>query len=177
MRMISVFLAALAATLSAPAVAELPVGSKAPPFVASTAQAGKAGRFSLAAALKRGPVVVYFYPRAFTPGCTLEARAFAEAKADFAAAGASVIGMSADDLATLKRFSVEECRGKFPVGVATPAIISAYDVALGSTGMTNRTSYVIAQDGRIVFAYTDGDYREHVSRTLAAVRALNKAQR
>jgi thioredoxin-dependent peroxiredoxin len=177
MRTITILFAALAALLSGPALAELPVGSKAPPFVAATAQAGKAGRFSLAAALKRGPVVVYFYPKAFTPGCTLEARAFAEAQADFAAAGASVVGMSADDLGTLKRFSVEECRGKFPVGVATPAIITAYDVALGNSGMTNRTSYVIGQDGRIAFAYTDRDYREHVTKSLAAVRALSKPKR
>jgi peroxiredoxin Q/BCP len=116
--------------------------------------------------------VLYFFPRAFTQGCTLEANAFAQAMDDFEAAGASVLGMSADDMATLQRFSREECRDEFPVGRATAAIISGYDVALGQSGMTSRTSYVIAQDGRVAMVHSDMDYREHVSRTLAAVRAL-----
>jgi peroxiredoxin Q/BCP len=167
-------IATLAALLAAvPLRAELPVGSKAPVFSAATAKAGKAGRFSLAAALRKGPVVLYFYPKAFTQGCTLEARAFAEASDQFTAASATVIGMSADDLETLKRFSVEECSSKFAVGVATPAVIKAYDVAMGSSGMTSRTSYVIAPDGRIVLVHSDRDWREHVSKTLAAVRALS----
>ncbi len=165
--------AALAALAGSPLRADLPVGSKAPVFSAATAKAGKAGRFNLAQALRRGPVVLYFYPKAFTKGCTLEARAFAEATDDFAAVGASVVGMSADDLETLKRFSLEECRSKFAVGVASPAVIRAYDVTLGTTGMTNRTSYVIARNGRIAFVHSDSDYREHVARTLAAVRALS----
>lgn len=180
MRIVPILLAALATVLTVPARAELPAGSKAPAFATAIATAGEAGRFSLAAALKRGPVVLYFFPKAFTKGCTLETRAFAEAHDQFAAAGATVIGMSADDLATLKRFSVEECRNKFPVGVATPAIISAYDVALagmGITGVTNRTSYVIGRNGRIVFVHSDLDYREHVAKTLAAVRALKKHKR
>lgn len=174
MRLPLALIAAFAALLAAvPLRAELPVGSKAPVFSASTAKAGKAGRFNLASALRQGPVVLYFYPKAFTQGCTLEARAFAEAADDFAKARATVIGMSADDLETLKRFSVEECGSKFAVGVATPAIIKAYDVAMGSSGMTSRTSYVIAQDGRIVLVHSDRDWREHVSKTLAAVRALS----
>lgn len=177
MRTIPILLAAIVALCSAPTRADLPVGAKAPPFVAVSAKAGKAGRFSLAAALKRGPVVLYFYPKAFTSGCSLEARAFAEAQGDFAAAGASVIGMSADDIATLKRFSVAECQGKFPVGVATMAIIAAYQVALGDTSVTSRTSYVIGKDGRIVLVHSDRDYREHVSKTLAAVRALERQKR
>lgn len=165
--------AALAALAGSPLRADLPVGSKAPVFSAATAKGGKAGRFSLAQALRRGPVVLYFYPKAFTKGCTLEARDFAEATDDFAAEGATVVGMSADDLETLKRFSLEECRSKFAVGVASPAVIRAYDVALGTTGMTSRTSYVIARNGRIAFVHSDSDYREHVARTLAAVRALS----
>lgn len=170
--------AALAALLTGPAHAELPKGSKAPMFATSVAEAGKAGKFNLQQALKRGPVVLYFYPKAFTKGCTLETRAFAEAHDQFAAAGATVVGMSADDISTLKRFSVEECRNKFAVGVATPAIIKAYDVGIGlagiSSGYSNRSSYVIGRDGKVVFVHSDLDYRDHVSKTLAAVKALKK---
>lgn len=167
--------AALASlTLAAPAQAELPVGTKAPTFSTRAAMAGEELGFSLAVALRRGPVVLYFYPKAFTSGCTLEANAFAEAMPQFKAAGASVIGMSNDDIETLQRFSKEECRDAFPVGVASERLISSYDVALGSSGLASRTSYVIAPDGRIAFVHSDSDYREHVSKTLAAVRALSK---
>src|SRR5690554_5534700 len=95
---------ALAALLHGPLQAELPKGSKAPLFSTSVAEAGKAGKFSLREALARGPVVLYFYPKAFTKGCTLETRAFADAHDQFAAAGATVVGMSADNIDTLKRF-------------------------------------------------------------------------
>lgn len=177
MRKLIVFVAAMTATVGSPAHAELPVGSRAPMFATASADAGKPARFSLARALKRGPVVIYFYPKAFTPGCTLEAHAFAEAHDDFAAAGATVIGLSADDLPTLQRFSVEECRSKFPVGIATPAIIAAFDVAMGKSGLTSRTSYVIARNGKVAYVHSDSDYRQHVGRTLAAVRALAKRKR
>ena len=107
-------------------------------------------------------------------------RAFAEAHDKFAAAGATVVGMSADDIDTLKRFSTEECRSKFAVGVATPDIIKAYDVALqrqgAPAGMANRVSYVIGQDGHVRFVYSNLDYRDHVARTLAAVQALKSAR-
>jgi peroxiredoxin len=178
-------LAALLA-LAAPTAAQanLPVGAKAPAFSTQGALAGKTYAFNLKAALRKGPVVLYFYPKAFTKGCTLEAHAFAEATDDFAKAGATVIGMSADDLPTLQRFSTEECRDKFAVAVATPAITKAYDVAMNvdklpaqyrsaiSPGTTDRTSYVIAPDGRIAFVHSDLNYAEHVSLTLAAVKAL-----
>lgn len=159
---------------SPPAAAELANGGKAPAFATRAALAGDEFGFTLSAALAKGPVVLYFYPKAFTRGCTLEANAFASSMPQFKAAGASVIGMSNDDIATLKRFSREECRDAFPVGVATPAIIAAYDVAMGNSGLANRTSYVIARDGRIVMVHSDGDYRGHVEKTLAAVRALKK---
>lgn len=156
--------------------AELAVGAQAPNFSTRAALAGKDLAFNLQAALRKGPVVLYFYPKAFTQGCTLEARAFSEAHDQFAAAGATVIGLSADDVATLKRFSTEECRGKFAVGVATPGIIGAYDVALKRQGMpegmANRVSYVIGQDGRVRFVHSDLDYRDHVRLALEAVRAL-----
>ena len=162
---------ALAAT---PAHAELPKGAKAPVFTAQGALAGKGMAFNLRSALAKGPVVLYFYPKAFTQGCTLDA--FAEAMDEFEAAGATVIGMSNDDVETLKRFSTEHCRDRFPVAAASSKLIRAYDVALErdgkKTGLTKRTSYVIAQDGRIVFVHSDMDYRDHVRLTLAAVKRL-----
>jgi peroxiredoxin Q/BCP len=163
--------------------AELAQGARAPYFATQGAKAGKSFQFDLRQALRRGPVVLYFYPKAFTQGCTLEAHAFAEASDQFTAAGATVVGMSNDDLPTLQRFSTEACRDKFAVAVATPEIIRQYDVALklppqyaaraaSAGGASNRTSYVIAQDGRIQFVHSDMDYRDHVRLTLDAVKAL-----
>ena len=166
--------ACLAAGLSFPAHAELKEGAAAPTFSTQAAMAGKEFGFQLTDALKKGPVVLYFYPKAFTSGCTLEANAFAAAMPDFKAAGASVIGMSNDDIETLKRFSREECRDAFPVGVASAKTIADYDVAMGSSGLASRTSYVIATDGTISTVYSNSDYREHVARTLATVKNLSK---
>lgn len=161
--------------------ASLPTGAKAPEFTTRAAKAGKEIGFDLRKALKRGPVVLYFYPKAFTKGCTLEAHAFAEATPEFEKLGATVIGMSADDLPTLRKFSTEECRDKFAVGVATPKIIKDYDVALVRKGMpegmTDRVSYVIDRSGKIAFIHSDLDYRDHVKMTLAAVKALAKGKR
>src|SRR5690348_3548896 len=107
----------LAATVLAamPALAALPDGTKAPTFTTEASLAGKAFKFSLADALKNGPVVLYFYPAAFTPGCTAEAHNFADAMDDFQKLGATVIGVSHDSIATLDKFSLTECRSKFPV--------------------------------------------------------------
>jgi peroxiredoxin len=169
---------AAAAVLTSPAAAALKPGAKAPDFVTSGAIAGKPFRLHLAQELRKGPVVLYFYPKAFPKGCTLEARAFSEASPEFRKAGARVIGLSADDLPTLKRFSVEECRNAFPVATATATTIKAYDVSMPVVGklqtMSNRTSYVIAPNGRIAFVHSDLDWSGHVKKTLAAVRALNK---
>ena len=170
------FAAALTLGLSVPASADLPEGAKAPLFSTQAALAGKEYGFNLRSALAKGPVVLYFYPKAFTKGCTLEANAFAKAMPEFKALGASVVGMSNDDIDTLKRFSVEECRDAFAVGVASRKIIDAYDVALvrdgKDTGVTSRTSYVISQSGEIVMVHSDMDYRDHVRMTLQAVRNL-----
>lgn len=173
--------AALALCLPIAAHAELPQGAKAPAFSAQGALAGKAFGFSLAQALKKGPVVLYFYPKAFTQGCTLEAHAFAEANDDFRKAGATVIGMSNDDIEALKKFSVEDCRNKFAVASASPAVIKAYDVDLKkpdgtSTGLTKRTSYVISKAGKIVLVHADMNYRDHVKMTLEAVQKLQRAR-
>lgn len=176
-KLIPVLAAAFALTLPTGASAELPQGAKAPTFVARGALAGKVFSVNLAQALKKGPVVLYFYPKAFTSGCTMEAHAFAEATADFAKAGATVIGMSNDDLPTLQKFSTEACRDAFAVASATPAVVKAYDVDLigrdgKSTGLTKRTSYVIGQDGRIKLVHSDMDYKDHVKLTLEAVKGL-----
>lgn len=169
-------IAAAALLVPGAAFAQLPVGAAAPAFATQGAIAGKAKAFNLAAALRKGPVVLYFFPKAFTQGCTLETRAFADMHDRFAKAGVTVIGMSADDIATLKRFSVEECRSKFAVAVASPAIIKAYDVSLKRegmpAGMTDRTSYVIDQSGRIAFVHSDLDYRDHVKLTLSVVEGM-----
>ncbi len=173
---LATFAAFAAACVSIPASAELKVGAKAPDFTADGALGGKDFSFSLKKALKNGPVVLYFYPKAFTKGCTIEAHAFAEATADFNAAGATVIGMSNDDVPTLKRFSTEECRDKFAVAAAKPEVVKAYDVALKVVGvplgLTKRTSYVISRNGKIVLVHSDMSPADHVRLTLEAVKGL-----
>ena len=165
----------LAAVAASPTAAALPEGTKAPDFTTTGAVGGKAFKLHLADQLKKGPVVLYFFPKAFTQGCTLEAHAFSDASKDFKKAGARVIGMSADDLPTLQKFSVEACRSAFPVATATPDVIKAYDVSLKQKpGLTDRTSYVIGKDGRIAFVHSDLNWSEHVSKTLAAVQSLKR---
>jgi peroxiredoxin len=126
----------------------------------------------LADALKKGPVVLYFYPAAFTSGCTEEAHEFADAVPQFQALGATVIGVSQDGIEKLKKFSVSECRSKFPVASdGTGKISKDYDaVLIGFLGYSNRTSYVILPDGHIDYAYTAMNPSEHVGNTLAAVK-------
>lgn len=164
---------AVAMLAASPATAALKPGAKAPNFTTTGAVGGKAFRLELARQLRKGPVVLYFFPKAFTSGCTAEAHAFSESIDQFKKAGAQVIGMSADDLPTLKRFSVEECRNAFPVATASPAVQHAYDVAWAEhPGLTTRTSYVIGRNGRIAMVHDDPDFSRHVAMTLAAVRAL-----
>jgi thioredoxin-dependent peroxiredoxin len=154
-----------------PALAALAPGAIAPDFATQGALAGKPFYFSLRQALKKGPVVLYFYPKAFTAGCTIEAHEFAEATPEFSKLGATVIGMSGDDIDSLKRFSTEACRDKFAVAIASPAVIKGYDVSLPiMSGRSNRTSYVIAPNGKIVFAYSAMSPEGHVSGTLNAVK-------
>ena len=104
----------------------LEIGATAPDFTTTGALAGKEFRFSLADKLKDGPVVLYFFPKVFTEGCTIEANMFADATAEFNAAGATVIGMSGDDIDGLKKFSTSECRDKFAVARADDKIIADY---------------------------------------------------
>ena len=156
-----------------PAGAMLAVGAKAPNFSATASLGGQRFPFSLAQALKQGPVVLYFYPAAFTPGCTVEAHLFAEATDTFKALGATVIGMSHDSIETLDKFSLSECRSKFAVA-ADPdqAIMTAYDaILLKRPSLADRTSYVISPDGVILSAYNDLNPEHHVEIALAAVKA------
>jgi peroxiredoxin len=162
-----------AASLAVPATAALKVGDKAPDFNSMGAVGGKEFKMHLADMLKKGPVVLYFFPKAFTSGCTAEAHAFSTSIGDFKKAGAQVIGMSGDDLKTLHDFSTKECRSAFPVATATPEIQKEYDVAWAAhPGITTRTSYVIDKSGKIVMVHDDLDFSQHVSKTLAAVQAL-----
>lgn len=172
MRNILLAIAAISLT-AVPATAALKVGDKAPDFSTTGAVGGKEFKLHLAEQLKHGPVVLYFFPKAFTSGCTAEAHAFSESIGDFKKAGAQVIGMSADNLATLHDFSTKECRSAFPVATATADIQKEYDVAWAAhPGVTTRTSYVISPGGKIVMVHDDLDYSQHVAKTLAAVRAL-----
>jgi peroxiredoxin Q/BCP len=170
--------ASAAALLAAvPANAALEQGASVPSLVAQGALNGRTINFNLQQELREGPVVLYFFPKANTPGCNLEAKAFAERISDFRRAGAQVIGMSGDTLEDLAEFSKKECAGAFPVARATPQTIEAFDVAFAMNGQRNanlsdRTSYVIGRDGRIVMVHSDLNWADHVAKTLAAVRAL-----
>jgi peroxiredoxin Q/BCP len=163
----------LAAATATPVLGALPTGSKAPDFTLQATQGGNVFTFSLASALKKGPVVLYFYPAAFTPGCTVEAHEFADAIDQYKALGATVIGVSHDPLDKLQKFSVSECRSKFAVAADTDqAVMREYDAILPSHPQyANRTSYVIAPDGTIIYTYTSLDPSLHVQNTLNALKA------
>lgn len=172
-------LAAMAFTLALglPAGAMLHVGTVAPLFDTQATLGTSVFDFNLADALKKGPVVLYFYPAAFTQGCTLEAHDFADHIDDYRKLGATVIGVSGDGIEKLKKFSVSECRSKFPVASdADHKISTAYDalLSIGPVIYSNRTSYVIAKNGTIFFAYSSLDFSQHVADTLQELRALEK---
>lgn len=162
------------ALAASPAQAVLKTGDKAPDFTTQAALGGKPFAFRLADALAKGPVVLYFYPKAFTAGCTIEAHAFAEATPRFRALGATVVGVSSDTLETLQRFSVEACRNQFAVAAdADSKVIRAYDAGSSfSRDMASRVSYVIDRSGRVVFVHESPDPEGHITHTLKAVEAL-----
>jgi thioredoxin-dependent peroxiredoxin len=162
---------------AAPAHAALAVGAKAPDFDVKAAQAGKEFDFSLADALKKGPVVLYFFPAAFTPGCTVEAHEFAEATDGFKALGAMVIGVTAGNANRVTEFSSVECRNKFAVA-ADPdqKVVKAYDAVLKQKPeYSDRTSYVIAPDHTILMTYTDLNPDKHVDMAMDAVKKWKAA--
>ncbi|HEY1877068.1 MAG TPA: peroxiredoxin [Rhizomicrobium sp.] len=175
-----------------PAFAALKVGDTAPDFTAQGSQGGTPITFHLKDALKKGPVVVYFYPSAYTGGCDLEAHTFAESKDKFDAAGASIIGVSADDLGRLKQFSADPkfCAGKFPIASdadtkiaqsydlnVTPPRAGAKDVNQVEIGhaFIERVTFVVGKDGKILATLSsksDGlSPDQHVDKSLAMVTA------
>lgn len=160
------------------ALAALDVGETAPDFTAAAAYGGKTFNYSLADSLSKGPVVLYFFPAAFTEGCSIEAQQFAQAVPKFEALGASIIGVSGDDIDTLARFSVQVCQSKFPVASdANKAIIKSYDAVMQSLpDFATRVSYVIAPGGSIAYSYLSLSPNRHVENTLAAVRELAQAK-
>ena len=183
----------LVALISVPALATLKVGDKAPDFSARGSLAGKEFSFSLQAALKKGPVVVYFFPSAYTKGCDLEAHTFAEKKDQFDAAGATIIGVSADSIERLNQFSAdpEYCAGKFPVASdATHGIATSYNLtttalkpgALDVRGVAidhdfiERVTYVIGKDHKIIATFSSKDDNltpdAHVAKSLEIVQKL-----
>jgi peroxiredoxin len=168
------------AAVAAPAWADLKPGTKAPDFTAPAYQGGKEFTYNLADALKKGPVVVYFFPAAHTKGCNIEAHLFSEAIDQFKAQNASVIGVTAGKVGELADFSkeTEHCAGRFPVAADPGAkIAKEYDAPLKMAGLaamgdlSSRTSYVIAPDGKVLSAYSNLDPSDHVNQTLSAVKA------
>lgn len=175
-RLFGALLALLA--LPASALAALKVGDMAPLFSTEASLAGKPYAFDLNVALRNGPVVLYFFPAAFTAGCTIEAHAFAEAVDAFKAQGATLIGVTADNIDRVREFSVSECSNKFAVAADPGArITKSYKAAMGPMAISSRTSYVITPDRRIAYVYSALSPDNHVKNTLDAVTAWRRAQR
>lgn len=184
---------ALSALAALPVLAALKAGDRAPNFSARASLAGKEFNFSLENALKKGPVVVYFYPSAYTKGCDLEAHTFAQEKEKFDAAGATIIGVSADSIARLNAFSADPnyCAGKFPVAsdadrkIATSYNLTAAPVKPGMTDVRGvaidhdfieRETFVIGKDHKIIATFSSKDDNltpdAHVTKSLAIVQQL-----
>ena len=181
----------LAAFAATPALAALKPGDMAPDFTAQGSLGGQPFTFHLKDALKKGPVVVYFYPSAYTGGCDLEAHTFAEQSAQFTAAGATIIGVSADDLTRLKRFSADPnfCAGKFPIASdADTKIAQSYNLNVATHpgakdvnqdeighAFIERVTYVVGKDGKIMAVMSSKDDKltpdQHVDKSLAIVTA------
>src|SRR5450631_2936864 len=159
--------------------AALDVGDAAPNFTAQAALAGKVFKFSLADSLAKGPVVLYFFPAAFSVGCSIEAHEFAESIPKFEALGATVIGVSSDDIDTLGKFSVQTCQGKFPVASDnSQAIMKSYDAIMAlKPDFANRISYVIAPNGKVIYDYQSLNPSRHVEKTLAAVKDWSQTKK
>ncbi|HWE99108.1 MAG TPA: peroxiredoxin [Caulobacteraceae bacterium] len=174
-----VTLAAAAALASSGAHAALAVGENAPEFSASAFVGGKAFDFDLAKALRKGPVVLYFFPAAFTSGCTIEAHQFADAAEEYQKLGATLIGITAGNVDRVGEFSTVECRNKFPVAADPGAKIAAeYKSTLAlKPGWSDRTSYVIAPNDKILMVYSDLKPDQHVAKTLEAVKSWRAEHR
>lgn len=183
----------LASLLAAPAFAALGEGEVAPPFKTQASLAGKAFTYDLKSALKKGPVVVYFYPSAYTGGCNIQAHNFAEKIDQFASAGASVVGVSLDDIQRLNDFSAdpEYCAGKLPVAsdvdgsIARSYGLAIRDATVGKKdtrgveinhGAAERTTFIVTPDGRVAATIGGVAAAENVEQTLAAVQRLGSAR-
>ncbi|MDB5977194.1 MAG: bcp [Nevskia sp.] len=183
----------LSATIALPAAAALKQGDAAPDFTAPASLAGKTFTFSLRQALHKGPVVVYFYPSAFTGGCNIQAHTFAVNYDKFAAAGATVIGVSLDNITRLNDFSADPqyCAGKVPVASDTDgAIARSFDLAVRDTvvgkkdtrgveighGFVERTTFIVTSDGRIAATLGDLVPAANVEQSLAVVQQLAPAR-
>ena len=168
----------VAAVLATAASAELKAGAKAPEFTAPAYLAGQPFTYKLADALKKGPVVLYFFPAAHTAGCNLEAHMFSEAADQFKANKATIIGVTSGNIDQLADFSreTEHCGGKFPVAADPGAKIARqYDaILMAKPDWSSRTSYVISPKGEVVHVYSALSPADHVSQTLNAVKAMRK---
>ena len=162
---------------SAGVSAALDVGEIAPQFTTQAALAGNVIRYSLSDELKKGPVVLYFFPLAFSEGCSIEAHNFAEAIEQYGALGATVIGVSRDDIETQKKFSVSECRGKFAVASdVDQSIMKSYDAVLFfRSDYANRVSFVISPAGKVIYQYNSLNPAKHVSNTLNALKSWRES--
>jgi peroxiredoxin len=182
---------ALSGALALPAAAALKEGDKAPDFSAPASLAGKEFKFTLKDALKKGPVVVYFYPAAFTGGCNAQAHAFSENSDKFAAAGASIIGVSLDKIATLNQFSSDPqyCAGKVPVASDADGKISkSYDLQIKDAkpgakntkgdeighGFAERTTFVVTPDGKVAATISNVAPTDNVNKALEAVQQVKQ---
>ena len=179
----------LSSALAQPAFAALKQGDKAPDFTAPASLAGKEFNFALKDALKKGPVIVYFYPAAFTGGCNLQAHAFSENSDKFAAAGASIIGVSLDKIATLNQFSADPqyCAGKIPVASdADGKIAKSYDLQVREAkpgakntrgdeidhGFAERTTFVVTPNGTVAATISNLSPADNVAKALEAVQQV-----
>jgi peroxiredoxin len=181
----------VACTIALPAFAALKEGDTAPDFDTQASFAGNASAYSLKQALAKGPVVVYFYPAAYTSGCNVQAHAFAVKSEKFADAGASIIGVSLDSIGRLNDFSKdpEYCNGKFPVASdADGRIAKSYDLAVKEAragakdtrgadldhGFAERTTFIVTPDGRIAATVGGMSPQANVDKALEAVQSLPK---
>ena len=178
----------MSTAICVPALAALKQGDAAPDFSAQASMAGKEFKFSLKDALKKGPVVVYFYPSAYTQGCNVQARTFSVNQEKFAAAGATVVGVSLDNIQRLNKFSAdpEFCAGKFPVASdADGKIAKSYDLNIKEVagikdttgaavdhGLAERTTFVVTADGKVAATIGGMTPTENVMKALEAVQQL-----
>lgn len=183
----------LTALVSLPALAALKEGDVVPDFKLQASQAGKAFSYSLKDALKKGPVVVYFYPSAFTGGCNIQAHTFAENVEKFSAAGASIIGVSLDSISRLNDFSADPqyCAGKIAVASDADGKVSrGFDLAVADTpsgrkdtrgtdidhGRVDRTTFIVTPDGKVAATVGGVAPVANVEKALEIVQGLSTAK-